>query len=518
MPNGRAAGGRNGQRQGAPLLGALRLPGVQLRPAGTRAAAVLLQQPDGRLPEMRRPRPDQFFDPARVVAYPHLSLPPAGAIRGWDRRNQFYFQMLEPRRPLPLRHRQALREAARGGAPQIVLYGSAATRSSLPLPQRIRPQHASTAARLRGHRQQPRTPLPRDRFARGARGTGEVPQHRPAPSAPARACGAKRATCAWRARDPESAACRWRRCRDFFNLLQLPVGEARSREDPQGDHRAAAFLINVGLDYLSLDRSAETLSGGEAQRIRLASQIGSGLTGVMYVLDEPSIGLHQRDNTRLLGTLKPPARPGQHRDRGRARRGRHRLADHIVDMGPGAGEHGGRVVAQGTPADGESTASMTGAYLVRATRHRRADRTARAAGGPLRCVCAARAATTSSMSIWNCRWAVHLHHRRFRLGQVDADQRHPLRRSPTPPLRRDTSRRRIEAIEGLEFFDKVISVDQSPIGRTPRSNPATYTGLLTPIRELFAGVPESRERGYQARAASASTSRAAAARPARATA
>ncbi|MCC7269198.1 MAG: excinuclease ABC subunit UvrA, partial [Rhodocyclaceae bacterium] len=257
------------------------------------------------------------------------------------------------------------------------------------------------------------------------------------------------------------------------------------------------FLINVGLDYLSLDRSAETLSGGEAQRIRLASQIGSGLTGVMYVLDEPSIGLHQRDNGRLLATL------AELRDLGNTvivvehdEEAIH-AADHVVDMGPGAGEHGGRIVAEGTPAQiAAHPDSLTGAYLsgrraITLPKRRRAPdparqlRIANARGNNLREV-----TIGLPVGLLTCITGVSGSGKSTLINDTlyAAAARHLYGSSAEPAP--------FDAIEGLEFFDKVISVDQSPIGRTPRSNPATYTGLLTPIRELFAGVPESRNRGY----------------------
>src|SRR5678815_4830247 len=257
------------------------------------------------------------------------------------------------------------------------------------------------------------------------------------------------------------------------------------------------FLNNVGLDYLSLDRSAETLSGGESQRIRLASQIGSGLTGVMYVLDEPSIGLHQRGNDRLLAT------PKHLRDLGNSvivvehDRDAIMTADHVVDMGPGAGEHGGQVVAQGTPDDiRRAPHSLTGQYLaghrqipVPPQRHR-VDRerlltVAGASGNNLRDV-----TLELPVGLFVCVTGVSGSGKSTLINDTlyHAVARHLYDSAEEPAPYRD--------IEGLEHFDKVISVDQSPIGRTPRSNPATYTGLFTPIRELFAQVKESRERGY----------------------
>ena len=258
------------------------------------------------------------------------------------------------------------------------------------------------------------------------------------------------------------------------------------------------FLNDVGLDYLSLDRSAETLSGGEAQRIRLASQIGSGLTGVMYVLDEPSIGLHQRDNDRLIKTLV------HLRDLGNSvlvvehDEDMIRSSDYVIDIGPGAGFHGGQVVAIGTPSSIEKNPnSLTGQYLSGkkkisiplsrkkpdgrwisihgATGNNLKDVSAKIPVGLLTCITGVSGSGKSTLINDT------LHH-------VVAQHLYGSVAEPSP----------YKEIEGLEHFDKIISVDQSPIGRTPRSNPATYTGLFTPIRELFAGVPASRERGYEA--------------------
>jgi len=259
------------------------------------------------------------------------------------------------------------------------------------------------------------------------------------------------------------------------------------------------FLNNVGLDYLSLDRSADTLSGGEGQRIRLASQIGSGLTGVMYVLDEPSIGLHQRDNARLLATLKRLRDIGntvivvEHDQEAIA------AADHVVDMGLGAGEHGGSVVAEGTPR--EITAhpeSLTGQYLsgrrrieVPALRHRPNPKrqlvVSGAGGNNLKSI-----GVSLPVGLFVCVTGVSGSGKSTLINDTiyNAVAR-ALNDSPLEPAA-------FEAINGFEHFDKVVNVDQSPIGRTPRSNPATYTGLFTPIRDLFAGVPEARARGYGA--------------------
>lgn len=289
-----------------------------------------------------------------------------------------------------------------------------------------------------------------------------------------------------------------RQAKQFFDDMELTghkqsIAERIIREISS----RLQFLNNVGLDYLSLDRSADTLSGGEAQRIRLASQIGSGLTGVMYVLDEPSIGLHQRDNERLLDTLR------HLRDLGNSvivvehDQDAILLADHVVDMGIGAGEHGGCVVAEGTPtAIQANSASLTGQYLsgkrsiaIPSTRTppnpERMLTIRGAAGNNLKqvqlnlpvglLICVTGVSGSGKSTLIN-----------DTLYRVVA--RH-LYGSHTDPAA-------YQEIDGLGFFDKVIDINQSPIGRTPRSNPATYTGLFTPVRELFAGVPQARERGY----------------------
>ena len=256
------------------------------------------------------------------------------------------------------------------------------------------------------------------------------------------------------------------------------------------------FLNDVGLNYLSLDRSAETLSGGEAQRIRLASQIGSGLTGVMYVLDEPSIGLHQRDNDRLIRTL-------QHlRDLGNSvlvvehDEDMMRAADHIIDMGAGAGVHGGSVMAQGNFAEVQANPeSLTGQYLA-GTRSIEVPALRNLPTEKILCVRGAKGHNLKNLTVdfpvglLTCVTGVSGSGKSTLVNDtLYAAAAQSIHRAHTEPAQH-------EAIEGLEHFDKVINVDQSPIGRTPRSNPATYTGLFTPIRELMAEVPTARERGY----------------------
>jgi excinuclease ABC subunit A len=284
----------------------------------------------------------------------------------------------------------------------------------------------------------------------------------------------------------------------FFQTLEL-TGKRQAIADKivREIVNRLRFLNDVGLDYLSLDRAADTLSGGEAQRIRLASQIGSGLTGVMYVLDEPSIGLHQRDNDRLLATLRTLRDLGNSVIVVEHDRDAINCADHVVDLGPGAGEHGGRLLAQGTPRQiALAPASLTGQYLSGARsvgtprlRHRPDDkrmlRVSGASGNNLKNV-----ELALPVGLFICVTGVSGSGKSTLVNDTlyRACARHLYGAAAEPAA--------FASIAGLEFFDKVVSVDQSPIGRTPRSNPATYTGLFTPIRELFAGVPTARERGY----------------------
>ncbi len=438
-----------------------------------------------------------FFDPTRVVAYPHLSLA-SGAIRGWDRRNQFYFQLLaslaahygfdieKPFETLPEDKRQ------------IVLYGSGREKIAFRyLSENGRSsikEHAFEGIinNLERRYKETDSVAVREELAKYLN-TRSCPE-----CAGTRLRSEARHVLIGGCNLPQLNALPLIAARDFFNLLALEGQRAQVAEKIVREVTARlTFLINVGLDYLSLDRSAETLSGGEAQRIRLASQIGSGLTGVMYVLDEPSIGLHQRDNARLLATL------AELRDLGNTvivvehdEEAIH-AADYVVDMGPGAGEHGGRIVAEGTPQQIAAHAdSLTGAYLsgrrtIPLPQKRQAPNPARllkifgARGNNLKQV-----ALDLPVGLFTCVTGVSGSGKSTLINDTlyAAAARH-LYGSSAEPAAHDT-------IEGLEFFDKVISVDQSPIGRTPRSNPATYTGLLTPIRELFAGVPESRNRGY----------------------
>jgi len=452
--------------------------------------------PMGACPECDGLGTISFFDPKRVVAYPSLSLA-SGAIKGWDRRNQFYFQMLaslaahfkfDPETPF-----EKLPEAVQS----IVLYGTKEKIAFSYLNERGRSfikEHAfeGIIPSLERRYKETQSLVVRE----------ELAKYLNSKACPACA-GARLRIEARHVKVAEKAIYEvsgvpLKQGLDFFRKLKLSGAKQAIAEKIVNEIVSRlSFLNNVGLDYLSLDRSADTLSGGEAQRIRLASQIGSGLTGVMYVLDEPSIGLHQRDNARLLAMLKHLRDLGntvivvEHDEEAI------NSADHVVDMGPGAGEHGGQIVAEGTPEQiRKDPTSLTGQYLagkleiaVPGTRRRfdkrRALELRGARGNNLKgidlelpvglFVCVTGVSGSGKSTLIND--TLYAAVARELYGSVHEPAAH-------------------ESVEGLEFFDKAVSVDQSPIGRTPRSNPATYTALFTPIREIFAGVPMARERGY----------------------
>jgi len=444
----------------------------------------------------------EVFDAARVVAFPSLSLA-SGAIKGWDRRNAYYFAMVEslaahygfdPEQPW---------ETLPAAVQQVLLYGSGeeaiAFRYGLDGSgggRKVSKSHPFEGIVRNFERRYRETdsPVVREELAR-YRATHACPD-----------CGGSRLRREARHVFVGHGAQR----RAIFDIAHVTLGEAWRYFDTlqlQGAQAEIAdkvvreiasrlrFLNDVGLNYLSLDRSAETLSGGEAQRIRLASQIGSGLTGVMYVLDEPSIGLHQRDNDRLIATL-------QHlRDLGNTvlvvehDEDMIRAADHVIDMGPGAGVHGGRVMAQGPCATiMADPASLTGQYLSGARQI--AVPAQRTPAGPVLRLVGARGHTLQNVTVdvpvglFTCVTGVSGSGKSTLVNDTlyRAVARHLYRAHDEPEPH--------DEIEGLAHFDKVINVDQSPIGRTPRSNPATYTGLFTGIRELLAEVPAARERGY----------------------
>ncbi|HRA56996.1 MAG TPA: excinuclease ABC subunit UvrA [Thermomonas sp.] len=439
----------------------------------------------------------QFFDPVRVVAHPELSLA-AGAMRGWDRRNAYYFSMITS---LAKHYRfdvdmpwQELPEATR----HIILHGSGTEAITLTYVSESGSKHQ------RKHAFEGIVPNLERRYreTESAAVREELSKYiseRPCPE-----CGGARLN--RQARNvfvadkplPEIAVLPIDACLRFFDTLSLPGwrGEIATKIVKEIRERLG-FLVDVGLDYLSLERKADSLSGGEAQRIRLASQIGAGLVGVMYVLDEPSIGLHQRDNERLLGTLT------RLRDLGNTvivvehDEDAIRLADHIVDIGPGAGVHGGEVVAQGSLDDVlNAPRSLTGQYLsgkkaiavpaLRYPPNRKLLLKLKGAhgnnlkhvdleipAGLLTCVTGVSGSGKSTLI-------------NDTLYALAANEINGASHTPAP----------YKDIVGLDLFDKVVDIDQSPIGRTPRSNPATYTGLFTPLRELYAQVPEARARGY----------------------
>jgi len=438
-----------------------------------------------------------FFDPKRVVAYPHLSLG-AGAIRGWDRRNQFYFQMLQS---LAQHYRFDIEmpfEKLPQPVQEVVLRGSGRDKIKFSYLGESGSKHQ------REHAFEGILPNLDRRYRETDSLAVREELSKYLNSQPCPECNATRLR--REARNVrvasstiyELSALPLRQAADFFSKLKL-AGARHAIADKIVKEIVSriVFLNDVGLDYLSLDRAADTLSGGESQRIRLASQIGSGLTGVMYVLDEPSIGLHQRDNARLLGTLKHLRDLGNtvivvEHDQEAIEN-----ADHVVDIGLGAGEHGGQVIAQGTPAAIKNSAeSLTGQYLsgkrrieLPALRHqpdpKRKLVISGARGNNLKNV-----TVKLPVSLFVCVTGVSGSGKSTLVNDTlyNAAAQH-LYNSTVEPAPH-------EAINGLDHFDKVVNVDQGPIGRTPRSNPATYTGLFTPIRDLFAGVPAARERGY----------------------
>ena len=439
----------------------------------------------------------QFFDPARVVAFPHLSLA-AGAIKGWDRRNQFYFQMIESLAAHYGFDVGAAFEELPPEAQQVVLHGSGKDQLRFTYlnerGQRTTKTHAfeGIVPSLERRYKETDSVMVREELAKYL-------NNKPCPEcAGTRLRREARHVHIGDKNISEISHLSLVNTRDYFNLLKLDGHRAQVAEKIVKEITSRlSFLINVGLDYLSLDRSAETLSGGEAQRIRLASQIGSGLTGVMYVLDEPSIGLHQRDNTRLLETLTSLRDLGNTVIVVEHDQEAIETADYVVDIGPGAGEHGGQIISQGTPQ--EVTAdpnSLTGAYL--SGRRSIAVPKKRTVPDPERQLVIHNASGNNlkqvnmslPVGLLTCITGVSGSGKSTLINDTlyAAAARH-LYGSSTEPAAHD-------AILGLEYFDKVINVDQSPIGRTPRSNPATYTGVLTPIRELYAGVPAARERGY----------------------
>ncbi|PXX94942.1 excinuclease ABC subunit UvrA [Halomonas sp. LBP4] len=441
----------------------------------------------------------QFFDPAKLISHPELSLA-EGVIKGWDRRSVYYFNQLQA---VADHYRFTLetpwQELARHER-EIILHGSGGDEIAFSYVndrgRKVTREHPfeGVLPNMQRRYRETESSMVREELARFV-------AVQPCPT-----CHGSRLR--------KEARHVYIDDRPLPAIVHLPIGEAlryfRELTLPgrKGEiaikiineiHARLEFLVNVGLDYLNLERSADTLSGGEAQRIRLASQIGAGLVGVMYILDEPSIGLHQRDNDRLLKTLEHLRDLGntvivvEHDEEAI------RAADHVLDIGPGAGVHGGRIVAQGTPEEIMATpASLTGQYLagsrrievppwripgnpekvlrlVGATGNNLRDVTLELPLGLLICVTGVSGSGKSTLINGT-------------LMPIAARELNKAT-SLTPEAH--------DHIEGLGLLDKVIDIDQSPIGRTPRSNPATYTGIFTPIRELFAGTQEARSRGYK---------------------
>ncbi len=438
----------------------------------------------------------QFFDPERVVAHPQLSLA-GGAIRGWDRRNAYYFQLINslaehykfdietPFKELP----ESVQNTILNGSKEAIEFHYLGRRGG---------------KRKKKHRFEGILPNMKRRYHETE---SNAVREELAKYLATQACPDCQGT-----RLNRSARHVFIAERSLSSITHLPIGEAQSffQQLSLPGHKAQiaekivteidarlSFLVNVGLDYLTLERSAETLSGGEAQRIRLASQIGAGLVGVMYVLDEPSIGLHQRDNARLLKTLEYLRDLGNtvivvEHDEDAIRH-----ADHVVDIGPGAGVHGGEIVAQGDiQAILKAPNSLTGQYLSGKTKieipartpidKKRTLQIKAASGNNLKDVnleipvglftCVTGVSGSGKSTLINNTLYAEAARRINRSGMQSAPHK---------------------SISGLDQFDKVVDIDQSPIGRTPRSNPATYTGLFTPIRDLFAGTQEARSRGYK---------------------
>ena len=441
----------------------------------------------------------QYFDPEKLISHPELSLA-EGVIKGWDRRNIYYFTQLQalakhyqfeletPWKDLARHERDVI---LNGSGDEQIPFAYVGDRG-----RKVTREHVfeGVLPNMQRRYRETESNMVRDDLAKYIA------------MQPCATCNGTRLRRESRHVYVDD--------RNIADVVRIPIGEAwryfaelslPGRKGEIADkivneiHARLEFLVNVGLDYLNLERSADTLSGGEAQRIRLASQIGAGLVGVMYILDEPSIGLHQRDNDRLLKTLE------RLRDLGNTvivvehDEDAIRAADHVLDIGPGAGVHGGEIVAQGTPQQVmDNPASLTGQYLS-GTREISIP-PYRIPGNPEKHL-VLRGATGNNLQNVTLSLPLGLF---IAITGVSGSGKSTLINGTLMPIAaRELNRATTltaapyEKIEGLDQLDKVIDIDQSPIGRTPRSNPATYTGIFTPIRELFAGTQESRSRGYK---------------------
>jgi excinuclease ABC subunit A len=440
----------------------------------------------------------QYFDPGRVVQNPELSLP-GGAIKGWDRRNAYYFQMISSIAAHYNFELDTPYEDLSDDIKNTLLFGSGDEeiafeylREKNKVVTRKHP-FEGVIPNLQRRYLETDSVMVREELAK-------YQTHKPCP-----ACGGTRLNKSARnvlINDialSDITAMTVIKAQSLFKTLELDGARGKIADKILKEvNDRLNFLVNVGLDYLTLERSAETLSGGEAQRIRLASQIGAGLVGVMYILDEPSIGLHQRDNQRLLKTLYHLRDLGntvivvEHDEEAI------NAAEHVIDIGPGAGVHGGEIVSQGTPAMiAADKNSLTGQYLsgkkqIPVPQHRvpynpmQVMELKDATGNNLKHV-----DLVIPVSLMTCITGVSGSGKSTLINdtlyQIVARDLNRANTMPAP----------YESIHGLDHFDKVVDIDQSPIGRTPRSNPATYTGLFTPIRELFAATAEARSRAYK---------------------
>jgi len=453
--------------------------------------------PNGACPECDGLGVSQFFDPDRVVSSTHVSLA-GGAVRGWDRRNAYYFQIIQalarhydfdvdtPFEDLPKKVRDIVLFGSGEEIIEFQYFGDSGV-------QKRRHPFAGIIPNLERRYRETDSRIVREELSK------YISQKSCTVCEGQRLNREARHVFVADTNLPTITAWPIEACLEFFDGLELEGNRGEiARKIVKEVHERLHFLVNVGLDYLTLDRKADTLSGGEAQRIRLASQIGAGLVGVMYILDEPSIGLHQRDNERLLSTLTRLRDLGntvivvEHDEEAI------RSADHVVDIGPGAGVHGGRIIFSGTPEALQADAdSVTGQYLsgvreIPTPRERvpvnplRMLKLVGATGNNLKSVtlevpaglfvCVTGVSGSGKSTLIN-----------DTLHRLAARELYGSAAQPAP----------FASVENLDMFDKVVDIDQSPIGRTPRSNPATYTGLFTPIRDLFAGTQEARARGYK---------------------